>query len=189
MGNLNKKFFTNQNHLSSFSHIGESIATSFSKMANSNQDFPADSQVPGSEMPWTEQNAILRGPNGKAQCQICGREFSILTSGKRHYRNLHMETIPFKCICCDQMVKNDAAHVLHLKKIHDVHVTKKQIDAARKIEMDGGDFLLEISEKMVICITIAGCNAKFTHIASAKRHYKNLGVNHKGKKSDDEHEQ
>ena len=51
--NLNKNFFTNQNHLSSFSHIGESIAKSFSKMANSNQDFPADSQVPGSEMPWT----------------------------------------------------------------------------------------------------------------------------------------
>ena len=76
------------------------------------------------------------------------REFSALTSGKRHYRNLHMETIPFKCICCDQMVKNDAAYVLHLKKIHDV--TKKQIDAARKIEMDGKDFLLVISEKIVV---------------------------------------
>ena len=76
------------------------------------------------------------------------REFSNLASGKRHYRNLHMETIPFKCICCDQMVKNDAAYVLHLKKIHDV--TKKQIDAARKIEMDGKDFLLVISEKIVV---------------------------------------
>ena len=79
------------------------------------------------------------------------REFSGrsgLANGKRHYRTLHMETIPFKCICCDQMVKNDAAYVLHLKKIHDV--TKKQIDAARKIEMDGKDFLLVISEKIVV---------------------------------------
>ena len=59
-----------------------------------------------------------------------------------------METIPFKCICCDQMVKNDAAYVLHLKKIHDV--TKKHIDAARKIEMSGEDFLLVISEKIVV---------------------------------------
>ena len=46
------------------------------------------------------------------------------------------------------MVKNDAAYVLHLKKIHDV--TKKHIDAARKIEMSGEDFLLVISEKIVV---------------------------------------
>ena len=83
------------------------------------------------------------------------REFSSLPNGKRHYRTLHMETIPFKCICCDQMVKNDAAYVLHLKKIHDV--TKKQIDAARKIEMDGEDFLLVISEKIVVIFKKINC--------------------------------
>ena len=92
------------------------------------------------------------------------REFSALASGKRHYRNLHMETIPFKCICCDQMFKNDVAYVLHLKKIHDVTVTKKQIDAARKIEMDGGDFLLEISEKMVVSFLEIKFSQKKLHI-------------------------
>ena len=79
-----------------------------------------------------------------------------------------METIPFKCICCDQMVKNDAAHVLHLKKIHDVHVTKKQIDAARKIEMDGGDFLLEISEKMVVSFLKIKVSQKKLHISKSE---------------------
>ena len=79
-----------------------------------------------------------------------------------------METIPFKCICCDQMVKNDAAHVLHLKKIHDVHVTKKQIDAARKIEMGGGDFLLVISEKMVVSFLKIKVSQKKLHISKSE---------------------
>ena len=76
------------------------------------------------------------------------RVFTALASGKRHYRTQHMEATPIECIFCRKMLKNEAASVVHLKKIHDV--TKKQVEEAKKIEMDGEDYLLVISEKNVV---------------------------------------
>jgi hypothetical protein len=155
-------------------------------MANSNQDSQVGTNAP--PLIWTEETAILRRADGKTQCQICGREFTTLPNGKRHYRTSHMEVTPFECIFCRKMVKNDAVYGTHLKTKHDV--TKKQVKDAQKIEMDGqDDYLLVISEKNVLCVTSAGCNAKFTTIPSAKRHYNTKGPNHQGKNSNPDNEQ
>merc|ERR1712150_463313 len=155
---------------------GKNFQRSF-KMANFNQDFNQDSNV----WPiWTEETAILRRADGKTQCQICGKEFTLLSSGKRHYKNTH-EAISHECILCHKTLKNDSAYVLHLKKNHDV--TKKQIEEAKVIKMQEQDYLLVISEKNVLCVTSAGCNSKFTLISSAKRHYAKQGPNHQRKKA------
>ena len=74
-----------------------------------------------------------------------------------------MEAAPIECIFCRKMLKNEAASVVHLKKIHDV--TKKQVEEAKKIEMDGEDYLLVISEKNVVGFLklISYCLVIFLH--------------------------
>ena len=79
--------------------------------------------------------------------EIYFREFTLLSSGKRHYKNTH-EAISHECILCHKTLKNDSAYVLHLKKNHDV--TKKQIEEAKVIKMQEQDYLLVISEKNVV---------------------------------------
>ena len=94
--------------------------------------------------------------------EIYFREFTLLSSGKRHYKNTH-EAISHECILCHKTLKNDSAYVLHLKKNHDV--TKKQIEEAKVIKMQEQDYLLVISEKNVVGFLklISYCLVIFLH--------------------------
>ena len=84
------------------------------------------------------------------QCPECGKEFSSVGNMKRHYKNDHAVMPPTPCTICKQEFRNEAAYDAHLKKVHEV--TRREINAAKRIPMDNQDFLLAISDKCVVCI-------------------------------------
>ena len=83
-------------------------------------------------------------------CPACGKEFSSVGNMKRHYKNDHAVMPPTPCTICKQEFRNEAAYDTHLKKVHEV--TRREINAAKRMPMDNQDFLLEISAKCVVCI-------------------------------------
>ena len=84
------------------------------------------------------------------KCPACGKEFSSVGNMKRHYKNDHAVMEPTPCTICKMEFRNESAYDTHLKKVHEV--TRREINAAKRLPMDNQDFLLAISDKCVVCI-------------------------------------
>lgn len=114
--------------------------------------------------------------DAKAGCQICGREFSSLNNGKRHFRAVHSEigTNDRQCMICFQTF--DVSPVddfdRHLRETHGV--TQRQIFRAKRIKMKNDGLLLDCRHT-VICLKMNDdgivCGAKFPSVRNARRHY------------------
>ena len=89
--------------------------------------------------------------DAKAGCQICGREFSSLNNGKRHFRAVHSEigTNDRQCMICFQTF--DVSPVddfdRHLRETHGV--TQRQIFRAKRIKMKNDGLLLDCRHTVV----------------------------------------
>ena len=89
--------------------------------------------------------------DAKAGCQICGREFSSLNNGKRHFRAVHSEigVNDRQCMICFQTF--DVSPVddfdRHLRETHGV--TQRQIFRAKRIKMKNDGLLLDCRHTVV----------------------------------------
>jgi hypothetical protein len=61
--------------------------------------------------------------DGKATCLACGRTFSSIYSGKRHYATAHQSMPRSTCKICKKTAKNDLAMKKHLKRFHGITET------------------------------------------------------------------
>merc|ERR1719356_924356 len=79
-------------------------------------------------------NALSRGShdnlpiskisNGGALCEICGKTFSVMTSGKRHFMQIHAESYREKdkvCLVCQETFAFEKNLSAHMKKIHKIN--------------------------------------------------------------------
>ena len=80
------------------------------------------------------------------------------------------EIAPTPCpLVCGLEFKNPTSLDVHLKSVHSV--TKQQIKQAQRIPMSDKNFLLVIAKDNVMCMTVEGCNLKFSKVSNARRHY------------------
>ena len=89
--------------------------------------------------------------DAKAGCQICGREFSSLNNGKRHFRAVHSEigTNDQQCMICFQTFDISPVDDFdrHLRETHGV--TQRQIFRAKRIKMKNDGLLLDCRHTVV----------------------------------------
>ena len=58
--------------------------------------------------------------NNSLQCPICSKDFQSQKGLALHMRNMHPESLQFKCECCGEAFFFEHTMILHLKKVHNM---------------------------------------------------------------------
>ena len=115
-------------------------------------------------------NGVSHLPDGKRViCNSCGKTFSNVYNGIRHYKQ-HLEQIPTECIICNQQFKTKISCDKHLKNDHKLKCTTNDLNASKfkMISEAGGLYVFE-NTKEVLCSI---CSKGFSNIYNGIRHFK-----------------
>jgi len=108
---------------------------------------------------------ISKTSNGGALCEICGKIFTVMTSCKRHFMQIHAESFREKdkvCLVCQETFAFEKNLSAHMKKIHKINGKIEVIE-----ESDG--LYARTTDGQGVCLV---CCKVFTVMSSLKRHLK-----------------